>query len=231
MSATPKVPNLVHAWEYSGNPNLGGSLIAEEWVQLGTLFARREAPNLVMTRGAVPCPKEPTAQCGQVRTIEESATIGKKDFVVVTGSSLTDEGLDIVGDLNEVTAEELGEPVKSGPLRDALQPWQAPPPDHGTSYSIYQESESIPEGPVLTDRWWIDNATGLLLKSVVTYESEAAGEAPVVLRRLFTFDQNPQPGNRYGSDIFLLHKPAPLGTETMLETGETMTEPEFEEVP
>jgi hypothetical protein len=111
---------------------------------------------------------------------------------------LTDEGLDIVGDLNEVTAEELGEPVKSGPLRDALQPWQTPPPKHGSTYSLYLESESIPEGPVITERWWIENATGLLLKSTIAYESEATGETPVVFRRLFTFDQNPQPGNHTG---------------------------------
>lgn len=225
------IPNVVHAWEYSGDPNFGGNFIAEEWVQPGTLFARRKAPNLVMTRGSVSCPKEPAAQCGQVRTLEDSATPGKKDFVIVTGSSLTDEGLDTVGDLNEVTAEELGKPVRSGPLRAALQPWQTPPPEHGSTYSLYQETESLPEGPVLTDRWWVENATGLLLKWTVTYESEATGETPVVLQRLFTFDNKQPAGYAYTADLFLLHKPAPLGTETMLETGEAMTEPEFEEAP
>lgn len=203
---------IQHATEYSVDSAGEREFMAEEWIQPGTPNARRKTANeFVWTRGSGPCLEDPEAECGEVRGVGPGNGF-YPDFFDVYSEDSNDANLEPVADLNEFDASEMGEPVASGKISEALASWQHAPPDHGEAYDIYESSEDIPEGPTLTLKWWIDRATGLPLRRVVIDEQVYGEMDPTVERRYFDFDQTVLTSKSVAADFFVQEPPKYVST-------------------
>jgi hypothetical protein len=222
------VPRRVyHAQHWTADPNVAGELIAEEWVVRGTRLARRETADTINTRANVPC--EETAPAGPLcsevrwRTLEsqfEGATPDDLDtFASLRGNSINDPNVPQIADLLDPATSITGGalPVASGPLADVLQPWQAPPPNHGDHYQVYEltgpltynsgtidpATGKFPEGVAtgsITVRMWIDSTTQLPIRQTVT------AEAPTITS-YWTYDAASPAPSALPADFFLVAPP------------------------
>ncbi len=220
---------IQHATSYVSEPGTTKEFVAEEWIQPGTPNARKEtAKEYLWTRDVVPCPEEPEAECGEVRTISPGVLEETNELFVTTSSDPNDDQLDPVAELNAFDPSALGEPTKTGPLVDALASWQSPPPNHGSTYALYSEIEEVAEGPTLKTLWWVDASTDLPLRrvSVIEEESHVVSEK----RELFDFDQTPPTPESLPENFFDSSTPEEVVTEVTRSLDEPLPEPEIVEV-
>ena len=223
----PRSYDVQHVEAYEGNPH-HSPFVAEEWIEQGSGNARRvDQFGRVTTRGEVECPEEPESQCGQVRS-EDPGEAGI-DYFVTTGEGPGDPNLDPVADVRRFDPGDFGEPVTTGDLADILAPAQNPPVGHGETYELYEDVQAVPEGPTLTTRWWVDEATGLPVRWAFIYDNPGRPDGPVVERKVFDFDQEPPSLEELGPSFFLLPQPEEVGFEFRTDTAEEPEELETSE--
>jgi hypothetical protein len=226
-SCVGKTEDVVHVSRSNGNPSESGALLAEEWLQLGTFNARITTPaGAIATRGTGPCPENPAAQCTQVRTTSPGDEAGKVRYFVTVGASAEDPNLEVIGVADTIKTGPLGVPRRSGPLADALAPWQNPPPQHGSTYNFYETVNVGEEGePVVTTRWWFDAATSLPLREVLSLDSSGGIQQPLVSRVYFSYDQTPYSSETLPANEFLLDKPSNAEQEWVHRAGAELEAP------
>ena len=174
---------VVHASQFTADPAQNGQLIAREWVDTLDGSARHEEPGWLATRGIVPCSEsDPSGpRCGEVRerTTDSDADPTQADtYYVQRGLSVDDPNLKNVADLLE-TSPSVGSADARGPLGQALQAWQVPPPLHGDEYLRFTANDVLstgdaadgvdgeqpePTGLDVKTIVWVDEATQLPLK-------------------------------------------------------------------
>ena len=221
LEVTYEDRTVVHAREFTADPAAGGQLIAEEWVDLLDGSARHEEPGWLVTRGVVPCsdtdPSGPL--CGEVRertTYSDADPTQADTYDVQRGLSVDDPHLSKVVDLLEVNPP-IGSADGQGPLAQALQPWQVPPPLHGSEYlrfvvddvlstgdpgDVADEEQPEAAGTDVKTIVWVDRATQMPLKVRV---EELDGS--LVDESYWTYDPSRIDAATLPSDHFLAPRP------------------------
>lgn len=197
--------DIYHAIAYTADPAVNGEEVIEEWAQYATLNARQVTEGQVTTRDSEPCG---SSQCGVVRSYsnppddDPSAAPGYTSF---TGASTTDARLEQVSELLAPANESLGPVLQSGPIAQALAPWQTAPPAHGSSYSLHEikEPEDGTGANVAVTRLWIDAATKLPLKEA-SLDEDGVAQAEV----FYTYDRDRKTSAEVAADIFRVPPPA-----------------------
>ena len=220
--------DIYHGTQYTGNPAAGGTLVLEEWAQLASTGAARSVDqDRIQTRDTVPCvdggPAVPV--CEEVRTrsrLAESDATDREAFSITRGTSADDPSLSPVTEMTE----EIGNtatPAATGPLTDALQPWQARPPAAGTEYLMYEatetdeeeyvseidDGEEVTEPITVTVRVWVDALTRLPLKTTATNQR---GET--IFEDYWTYEVGRQERTHYSADFFRVPTPAAVSKQT-----------------
>lgn len=178
--------DIYRATQTLNDPNApDGSQLLTEANKFNTPLARVVEPDATTTRDIVQCPRNPSG-CGEVRQVSPASANpdGRAIVTVYQGSSPTDPALDSVTDLVSLYQEDSASGVQptTGPLIDAMEPFQQAPPAHGTTYTRYSfsgpaDTSTTTDGPsgeqvtsetttVTTTRWY-DTATKMPLKEVV----------------------------------------------------------------
>ncbi|MEA2439363.1 MAG: hypothetical protein QOH76_787 [Thermoleophilaceae bacterium] len=229
--------DIYNAKQYTGDPATGEDLVDEQWGRIGTHIGRTEDGDSVTTRQTVTCPPVVTgsATCDEYRVLVKNSAAGQGEqdsYDKETGMSTTDPGLPEGAEILKHLPSNLT-PVSTGPLVDALQPWQTAPPDAGTTYAEYNftstDDDIGDESPAtVTVKVWIDSKTTMPLKSVMTDTTGATLDASYFTygrSRLLTtevpadFFAVPPPGSPgYTQDVQHLGN-GPLGTVTDVETA------------
>jgi hypothetical protein len=141
------VSSIYHAEQWTGDPSAGGRLLSQEWTVPGTTIARREVADAVSTRTIVSCEAIDGGNwCPEARwrTLDSSlvgATPEDLDgFAAHVGAFLGDPNVREIGELGvPARLRATGSvPATSGPIGDALLPWQVPAPGHGTTHVVYE---------------------------------------------------------------------------------------------
>ena len=211
--------DIYQATEYDGDPASGGTMLAEEAAQRGTQNARRTEPGQTATRGSVPCPRDPSQRCGEVRYVvrSEDADTGAEtapSFDVERGASEGDTRLDVVASIAEPASQDLGAPTASGAIEQAVQAWQVLPPAHGTRYELYEtmEEANVDDSPsrVLT-RLWIDAVTRMPLHETTSVGGEVTGEV------FYTYRPYRLERSELPTDYFAVEKPANPSSDTSID--------------
>ncbi|MGI8728446.1 MAG: hypothetical protein ACR2LK_00325 [Solirubrobacteraceae bacterium] len=163
-------------------PSTGGEIVNREWARLATNTSRYEDEDQQMTRSIVPCDAaQPSgAQCDQVRmrmldpdSGERSATDG---WTTYTSGDADDPRLERVASISGDLSEDLAnyELVQSGPLADALAPWQHAPPDNDGTFELWERSHPAnDEQDTVLLRRWVDAKTKLPLRATQTLSSDS----------------------------------------------------------
>lgn len=164
--------DIYRALEYEGDPAVADT-VGDEGAQINTQNMRHTTPNSILTRNLVPCLSD-VQGCAQERErtrASETDATATDDYTVTTGTSHDDPRMLDDSELLAPANSSLGAPSGSGPINDALQLWQRPPPAHGTTYSLYTVTD-----PTVTDgqpedvvhKLWIDSATKMPLHEQTT---------------------------------------------------------------
>jgi hypothetical protein len=220
---------VIQATEFEEVEGERAEAVAEEWIQPGTTNERR-ANNSEATRGTTACPEDPESTCEEVRVFGPQSE--SDDQLLVTVSiELEDPDLETVTDLNAFVPGEGQEPIATGPINEALAPWQDAPPGHGSTYEEFEDMPKLEapesEGPELEPEeeeleeeeglgvrtiWWIDSKTGLPLRKL-----EEVG--PAVRRFYFDFGQREQSADELPPNFFVAEMP-PWGVAEVLRDVE-----------
>jgi streptogramin lyase len=219
---------IIQATEFEELEGERAEAVAEEWIQPGTKNERR-ANNSEATRGTTACPEDSESTCEEVRVFGPESESDDQLFVTVS-TDLEDPDLETVTDLNAFVPDEGQEPIATGPINEALAPWQDAPPGHGSTYEAFEDVPKLEapelEGPELEPEeeeveeeglgvktiWWIDSKTGLPLRKL-----EEVG--PNVRRFYFDFSQREQSADELPPDFFLAEMP-PWGVAEVVRNVE-----------
>jgi hypothetical protein len=219
---------IIEATEFEELEGERAEAVAEEWIQPGTKNERR-ANNSEASRGTTACPEDPESTCEEVRVFGPESESDDQLFVTVS-TELEDPDLETVTDLNAFTPDEGQEPIATGPINEALAPWQDAPPGHGSTYEAFEDvpklEASESEGPELEPEeeeieeeglgvktiWWIDSKTGLPLRKL-----EEVG--PDVRRFYFDFGQRERSADELPPNFFLAEMP-PWGVAEVVRNVE-----------
>jgi hypothetical protein len=218
--------DIVRAAGFEDGSDITGERTALEWVQYGTLNARREDVDSIQTRGSVTCPTDSTRRCGEVRfrSVADTPEDGPPAFSLYRGVSETDERLERVAAVNESRGEVLGTPQATGPIQDALAPWQHPPPAGASTFELHERSEAAADGdsePTVRELW-LDPATQLPLR-----ERERVGDE-VELDLRYSYDRQRLEAAQVPGDLFSVARPDPAGEVTEVDYA-TQPEPTLDE--
>lgn len=158
---------------------------AVEWARVGTHDARVETDDHVSTRTTV---TDAGAQYDEVRYVSRNGQVRDPDtgeldpnaeesITVDKGAGTSDPELDIVADILQPAYDLAAGNTQAdggGPLDQALANGQAPPPNHGTTYTAY-ESEPTPfedqhgiSAPRTVARVTVDTQTKMPIRQTVT---------------------------------------------------------------
>jgi hypothetical protein len=219
---------IVHAQGVTGDPAAGLTLVAEEWVIPRSTTVRRENSDSVTTRDPVPCAAaDGGAWCAETRwrTLDsqlDGATPEDLDtYSVHTGATLLDPNVPLIGDLTGPAAyAALGmTPIATGALSSVLEPWQVPPPRHGSTYALYEVPRQVavnagsadpatgeyPDGTEMRSavlRVWVDAATGLPVRQ--TFAATGASTADLLY---YTYDPALSARADHPADFFSVSPP------------------------
>ena len=206
--------DVFHAEQYEGDPTNGDQL-ADEWAQQNTYLARREEIGAIATRDSIGCTNDPARQCAEVRyrsRNQEDDPNASDDFSREVGTSVSDANLDLVADIQEPSKTDLGTQTGSGSLNSALQPWQTPPPGHGSTYLLYEDTttDTIDDADTTqtTHRIWIDGGTRYPLREQVTIDGEIDSDV------FYTYDKQRTAVSDHPSDFFAVAKPTNTDEDT-----------------
>ncbi|HEX8121242.1 MAG TPA: PA14 domain-containing protein [Solirubrobacteraceae bacterium] len=205
--------DVYQAEAWTAKPADGGESLGEEWVQTAAPRARVQRLDHRATLSPVTCNPD-AAGCLQrrIRTIRADSDPSAADtYVTTTGTSAGDERLLGESDLLEASRGDNGDPDGSGQLLDVVEPWQVPPPAHGSTYELYEEVEpaTVDDQDVdLITRLYVDVATKLPVRSVDVVDEVVVGTI------YYTYAPRRLESSEVAEDFFALSRPAFVSYES-----------------
>jgi hypothetical protein len=201
------------ARQYNGDPATTGELGGIEWAKpTKPLRARREGNNGVKALWVGPCPgNSPTPQCaygtGRSADVEDEPELGDSywDHRHVVG----DERVDLVATMLEPLHETPTVIYTEGPIGDALEPWQTPPPGHGPLYRYEEAVDGETGNPI---HRWVDGMTSLPLKAFL-YE-----DGVVIRRSYWSYELNRLEDSQVPFDHWTVPIPANVEYEEYVDS-------------
>lgn len=204
---------------YAEPPALGGELITREWAELGTLHGRSEdGLGGIATRDVVECDQDqlpPPDTCDEVRILRPADDVNaeaQEGYLVYRGSSQADPDLPRpIKLLERPETEETG----SGPIGEAVEPWQVLPPVHGTRFMRFDDvtdqkfAGDPPESVQVRRSVWIDEATGFPLKT----EGVSLLDGSVLWRYYWTYEKARAERAELPPDHFAVGRPPGTGRD------------------
>jgi hypothetical protein len=203
--------DIYHATSYEGDPTTADQL-QDEWAQRNTQNARIVTPDDIFTRSTIACVTDPLG-CVQEHTRSrdsETNPMATDDYGTDTGTSHNDPRLRDDTELLAPANTDLGTPTATGPIEQALQPWQVAPPAHGATYELYTTTDPAEEDGQSADtvqRLWIDSATRMPLRVQVTEGGQTASDT------YYAYDRNRLTTSQVPSDEFSVGLPANVGQQ------------------
>jgi hypothetical protein len=102
--------------------------------------------------------------------------------------------------------------VGTGPIADVMEPWQTPPPAHGTNYSLYERtgpygSDGDTDPTTVTVRTWVDETTKLPIRESI-YQP---GGDEIDPRVVYSYDSKRMTSTDVPADFFRIGAPASVG--------------------
>jgi hypothetical protein len=207
--------DIYHATDWEGDPTTADT-DGEEYAQINTQNMRHVDHSTLVTRNLVTCLNDAQG-CAQERSqtrFVQDDPAATDDYTTTTGTSHDDARLRDDSELLAPANSGLGPPTSSGPITDALELWQQPPPAHGTTYLLYTITD-----PTVTDgqqedevkKLWLDSATMMPLRRQVS--SGASVESDVY----YSYDKGRLTSGEVAPDFFAAPAPANLGqTDSVL---------------
>ena len=198
--------DVYHAQQFDAEPAGGGNNRGEEWAELGTQNYRHEDGLTITTRNVVSCPTDASG-CAheQQHTFDslDDPTVADS-YSTLTGTSAADPRMADDSELLFPANTPLGSVTSSGAINDALQPWQTPPPAHGSQYDLYATSDpAIVDGVSTSEvhRLWVDRATKLPLRDATFAGSSVDHDV------YYTYTRSRQTVSELPSDEFAVPPP------------------------
>jgi len=137
--------DIYHATQSDGDPSASGTVINNEWARSGLTTSRTEEPDYLATRGPVACdPGSSASTCEEIRMRSHStdSTPNTYDSYTHYKGRSGDPNLRYLAEILKA-AQFKDRPVsEQGSLHDLAAPWQRLPPVHGTTYAVYQSTDT-----------------------------------------------------------------------------------------
>jgi hypothetical protein len=224
--------DVYRARQYTGDPNQGGAMLADEWMPYATSTARRLEDDVVSTRTVVDCGEGDGSggRCAETRSVSrfgEDDPAAGEIFTKYRGASEEDARIAEIGELNQIRQDTEGASATGeGQLVDALQSWQRSPPAASASYAIYEsrhtvdtttasdtdsEEQEYPSTEDVTVRLWVDKGTRLPVKEIAT----VAGE--VMAQRFWTYDVGRLERSQLAPNFFEVPRPDRIEQEKTVD--------------
>jgi hypothetical protein len=164
--------DIYHGVGWEGDPATNYTT-GEEYAQINTQNMRHQTENSLVTRNVVMCMYD-VQGCAQERSQTQASRTtpgASDDYTVTTGTSHNDARMTGDSELLAPANSDLGTPTSIGPINDALQLWQRPPPAHGSTYSLYTSTQATVTDEQPADevtKLWLDSVTKMPLRSQTT---------------------------------------------------------------
>lgn len=201
--------DIYHGVDWEGDPATADTT-GEEFAQLNTQNMRHLTENTLVTRTVLTCITD-TWGCAQEHSETRNAQTNPgtpDDYTVTNATSHDDPRMRDDSELLAPANSSLGTPTAVGPIDDALQLWQRPPPAHGTTYSLYTTTTQTVTDENAEDevtKLWLDSGTKMPLHKQTS--SGGTVESDVY----YVYDRSRLHGTEVPGDFFSASAPANVG--------------------
>lgn len=138
-----------------------------QFARPGTHDGRLEEGDWTTTRTTV---QDGGSMRDEVRRRSNISEPGEDDqeeaYSTELGASTDDPSLETPADILTPAQFPSTDRIGSGPILEALEPWQTAPPAHGSTYTLYAQTGETDDGELVTLHTFVDTRTQLPLKQV-----------------------------------------------------------------